>query len=195
MHHIPLSYLYHQSNFSINPQRLTIRVGTSHLEDGGQDIKVLNASEHPLYDSKTQDYDISVLELEGNIEAQNASPVTLPLPHAALKVGSYGAVTGWGKISETGSRSDTLMVVEVPIIDIAACRQVFGEAGITTRMFCALSQENKDACQGDSGGPFVVDGTLMGVVSWGHGCAVEGYPGVYTSIPYLRSFITEISGI
>ena len=48
-----------------------------------------------------------------------------------------------------------------------------------------------DTCQGDSGGPLVTqDDTLIGVVSWGNGCAA-GDPGAYTWLgaPQIMFFI------
>jgi trypsin len=62
-------------------------------------------------------------------------------------------------------------------------------------MFCAgLAAGGKDSCQGDSGGPIIDSSkTLVGVVSWGAGCAQPGKPGVYSSIGALRSFITSNS--
>lgn len=50
-----------------------------------------------------------------------------------------------------------------------------------------------DACQGDSGGPLVADYKLVGVVSWGKGCATN--PGVYARVSYVRNWIRNVTGI
>merc|ERR1712226_1435710 len=52
------------------------------------------------------------------------------------------------------------------------------------------------APQGDSGGPFFTNESpesreLIGIVSWGYGCARPGYPGVYTQVSYFVDWIME----
>lgn len=106
--------------------------------------------------------------------------------------GTSSTVAGWGTTSEGGSASSVLRYVDVPIVARSTCQSQYGTSSITTNMVCAAETAGgQDSCQGDSGGPLVTTGTstLIGVVSWGNGCARRGYAGVYARVSTQLSFI------
>lgn len=87
---------------------------------------------------------------------------------------------GWGNTRFKGDASPTLLQVSVPITNNAVCIQSVTDP---LKQVCAgFDKGGKDSCQGDSGGPLIIelnDGTfeLIGIVSFGSGCAQAGRPG------------------
>ncbi|XP_073696136.1 transmembrane protease serine 4b [Garra rufa] len=151
---------------------------------------------HRDYSRLSNDYDIAMLKLTWPVTVgESILPVCLP-PHQ-LSVKEMLVVTGWGLLKEKGELSSVLQKASVPLIDRSECSKpsVYGPV-ITPRMLCAgFLEGNIDACQGDSGGPLVYLSSrwqLMGVVSWGVGCAREGKPGVYTDVSQLLDWIYTV---
>uniref|UniRef100_A0A4W5LRG0 Acrosin n=1 Tax=Hucho hucho TaxID=62062 RepID=A0A4W5LRG0_9TELE len=97
----------------------------------------------------------------------------------------------------SGKVSPVLQKAIIPLIDSDQCSSptVYGDS-ITPRMLCAGYLEGKvDACQGDSGGPLVYlseQWQLVGVVSWGIGCARESQPGVYCNVDDMLNWIHTV---
>lgn len=182
-------------NLSFEVLYISVKVGTSNKDAGGQIIRVKNAYSHPKYNYSTFDYDVGLLELHSEIKAPCASPVSLPNPNTQVVEGSTGVVTGWGRKTEGGPVVNHLQVLQIRILSPKACSDVYGESTFTDRMVCAgLLKGSKDVCSGDSGGPLMVDKMLIGLVSWGYGCARPTYPSVYTNVAAFRTYITEITG-
>jgi len=108
-------------------------------------------------------------------------------------------VTGWGTLSEGGfGLPNVLHKVTVPVVSDEDCNESYSGNGysVADSMICAgLPDGGKDSCQGDSGGPFIAgepgSEELIGIVSWGIGCARKGYPGVYTEVSYFVDWIME----
>ena len=70
---------------------------------------------------------------------------------------------------------------------------------MTPDMLCAgLKEGGKDACQGDSGGPLVASDpgmenamSLIGVVSWGFGCAGVDALGIYAEVSHFTDWLNQ----
>lgn len=99
---------------------------------------------------------------------------------------------------DCGRPSPILRKASVPVVDTAVCNGPDSYNGqIKEHMICAGHKEGGiDSCQGDSGGPLVLNGAdgavLVGVVSWGKGCAQKLKYGVYTRVAENRNWINRV---
>ena len=80
--------------------------------------------------------------------------------------------------------------VAVDIMTMESCGNM-SYRSLPDSMLCAgVLEGGSDSCQGDSGGPLIAAdtvnnngaATLVGVVSWGTGCALPHYPGIYAKV-------------
>ncbi|GAA5116154.1 serine protease [Haloechinothrix salitolerans] len=144
---------------------------------------------HPDNGTDGANYDVAVLTLAESLDRRTADLAERDDP--AYEPDTEATVLGWGRTSEGGESADHLQQVQVPITTDEYCSDAYGDSYRKSGMFCAgLDEGGKDACQGDSGGPIVVGSTLIGVVSWGEGCARPGKPGVYAKV---GAFVEELS--
>ncbi|WP_435193604.1 S1 family peptidase [Streptomyces sp. NRRL F-5630] len=166
---------------------LRVLVGRDDLSGrAGTEARVTKTWINPDYDPDSNSGDVATLTLE---EPQPQSHV-LPLALAGdpgYRAGAGAQVYGWGDTTGRGSYASTLHAADIQVLPDSDCGSAYpgsgGGAYDADTMLCAGEPEGgKDACQGDSGGPLVAGGKLIGLVSWGSGCAEAGSPGVYTRI-------------
>ncbi|OAQ98416.1 hypothetical protein LLEC1_06133 [Akanthomyces lecanii] len=174
---------------------VTVVVGSSDPK-AGTVYKLAGAKIHPNYQRTgiPLDYDAAILKLAKPLTFGSSVRPIGSLANSEVKPGTVALVSGYGRLSSNGPSASTLQSVQVPTISLASCKQAYGSPRVTERMLCAGYPEGKkDACQGDSGGPLVVDNTIIGIVSWGVGCAGVKQPGVYTNVshPEILSFIKQ----
>jgi len=103
---------------------------------------------------------------------------------------------GWGTTREGNRQTEkTPRVVTVPIVNTTECSESYEY--IDERSVCAGTRKGgKDTCQGDSGGPLFYyndddQATIIGITSYGEGCARPKTPGVYTRVAYYLGWIQD----
>eukprot|EP00557_Chaetoceros_sp_GSL56_P013945 CAMPEP_0176484408 /NCGR_PEP_ID=MMETSP0200_2-20121128/4438_1 /TAXON_ID=947934 /ORGANISM="Chaetoceros sp., Strain GSL56" /LENGTH=518 /DNA_ID=CAMNT_0017880879 /DNA_START=71 /DNA_END=1627 /DNA_ORIENTATION=+ len=155
-------------------------------------ISTLKTISHPDYDDASEDNDFALVKLAS---PASATPVNMDLGGVVNTYNSNSPLwaIGFGNQDANGGSNfpGRLQHVEVNFVPQSTCNSnYFG--GITSNMFCA-ADPGQDSCQGDSGGPLydAVNKILVGVVSWGNGCAQTGFPGVYAKIFAQREWIVN----
>uniref|UniRef100_A0A1L8EGE7 Putative trypsin-1-like protein n=1 Tax=Haematobia irritans TaxID=7368 RepID=A0A1L8EGE7_HAEIR len=145
---------------------------------------------HPKWTASTQDYDVGLVRIEGSFTYSiSVRPISLAEEKIKIRDGSYATVLGWGYTSDWGPPSDVLKMARVPTVRQSTCNRQMGGL-ITKRMLCAgFKSGGVDACQMDSGGPLIYKEKLIGIVSWGVGCAQRSRPGVYARVSELLPWI------
>lgn len=173
-----------------------MRYNTLKVNSGGQLIQISQVIVHENYNSAIIDNDIALLKTATKLTlgTVNAAAGVLPAQGSDVAAETTTTTSGWGRLTETNPNLPVdLQIVSKPSIDRTVCRNAYAAAGLTVtdNEFCAghLGEGGKDACGGDSGGPVIANGQLVGLVSWGVGCARPQYPGVYVRV---ANYITWI---
>ncbi|CAH0605506.1 unnamed protein product [Chrysodeixis includens] len=177
-----------------SPSSLRVTVGTTSRVTGGRTHDISRVLPHEQYSADTLQHDIAVLGTTRAITfSTSIAPVAIPRESFNLPVGTEALVSGFGTTSYEGPSSSVLMAAQVKIIDQQTCLRAYMRiAAITDGMVCALGHNPlRDACQGDSGGPLVTNNHVVGIVSWGEGCASSQYPGVYTRVSMYYTWIQQ----
>ncbi|WP_369434357.1 trypsin-like serine protease [Psychromonas sp. MME1] len=157
---------------------------------------------HPDFNNESLVNDIALLKLAtavGNdtpimdiIDTESTtSLISLNFPVTAM---GWGSTVSYDPNQPTSpSYPNILQQVELELYRDSTCSQQLG-SNYKPQMLCASTPEGgQDTCTGDSGGPLLVNSNLgwqqIGIVSWGYGCALTNYPGVYTRISLYKNWI------
>ena len=186
---------------SLNGISYNVIVGRHDLTNlnQGTNVRIKQEFRHPTYNPDTVDNDFNIVILNDQVsqkvlKVNQYSYIPSTSKKEALTVIGYGDTDIRSSISTS---SNVLMETTVYGMSNNECEQSSGivftewgvpvltnlQGGITNNMLCALG-EDTDACQGDSGGPLILKGegeeeedVLVGIVSWGLGCADNNFPG------------------
>ncbi|KAL3929865.1 MAG: hypothetical protein SGBAC_012022 [Bacillariaceae sp.] len=183
------------------------------LGDQFDDIGILKEYLHPLFegksDSENLNYDFALMKLDGT---SRYAPIRINDKDFVPNTNQALTALGFGQTQPDDGSSEATILQQVDLKYIPNEQCSLSSDGLDSyegllseAMMCA-ADEGKDACFGDSGGPLVArnldsqpidtDPTrtadvLVGLTSWGYGCADANFPGVYSRISNQIGWLTE----
>jgi secreted trypsin-like serine protease len=181
--------------------------------------KAISWTAHPAYYGRLYQNDIAVIKVRSSL-FDDVTTVAIPSIPEALRLTRAGtpvSSAGWGALSSGGPTPEQLQVAEMELLPAEVCGDPGASidiGGLTYSGLMEYSAHNAvcaggesggapvDTCQGDSGGPLVAetDGgpRLIGVVSWGEGCAgvedgeaIRLTPGVYARVSEFHEWLAR----
>jgi trypsin len=191
---------FKRKTLTVNFHRHDLRKSTE--EENGITVKVKEIIPHPNYERSIVKNDVAIWKLTRSpfLVSRPAEYKVVLANNTLSREDTYLTIAGWGSNGSTEAHAEILNEAEVPVSSRNLCKSWYPWAIYSS--FCAgYLGGGTDTCQGDSGGPiFTTDNrgqtTLVGITSFGYGCAMPLVPGVYTSVASrnIRRFIERYLG-
>ncbi|XP_043063731.1 serine protease 1-like [Drosophila ficusphila] len=155
--------------------------------------------QHANYISLTVRNDISLIKTPSVTFSASVNKIALPAIASSYSsyVGQTAVASGWGLTSDSATAvARNLQYTDLTVIENSVCQKSFSSLIVTSRVICVATPKGTSTCQGDSGGPLALDGTLIGITSFGSpdGCEV-GEPAAFTRVTSYLDWIKENSGV
>jgi len=193
------TYGIQASNMKVHVHRHRTNGGDGH--ECAETLNVDKKFEYDEYDDRKLENDVALLRLSQPVRC--ADSITMPSLDDGSSSGAGTTVTvaGWGTTSEGGSSPKVLHSVDLKLLTNAQCEAYGYRGDLISSSICAIGdlKGGEDSCQGDSGGPlFVQQGgvdIIVGIVSWGRGCAQKRIAGVYARVSSFQAWIKKTSNV
>jgi len=193
--------LFDSSGTQVPTNAFKVAINATNLNDTGvPELDVANIYIHPEYNHNGSNphSDIALIELA---QPSGVTPITLSTKPTEKLIGLQATAIGWGAVDNSNPAAPKFPIwlhhVDVPIVSMEVCNAPESYAdNILVNQLCAGYAEGlRDSCVGDSGGPLIAtyEGVVqqVGVVSFGYGCALPNFYGIYTDIPYFIGWINQ----
>ncbi|XP_064262301.1 acrosin-like [Passer domesticus] len=188
--------------------RWEVVIGATDLSQPGPEAQLRHIQrllKHQAYNEGTAMNNIALLELDQPVECSDYVQLGC-VPDSSLAVPELKTcyVAGWRATPESApSPRLVLQEAKVRLIDVQLCNSSrwYGGAVHPQDLCAGYPRGGIDTCQGDIGGPLVCkDNTgdyfwLVGLASWGKGCAGAKRPGVFTSTQHFHTWIQVQMGL
>ena len=173
------------------------------LSDHEQYRSSSNFKLHEMYNDATSENDVALIYVSPAVElTQYVQPIRLVAAGSHLEtVGTITWAAGWGVLNEGDwNRPAILQKVDLPVVEQAACSAAYPGSIKNTNICAGYPEGGKDTCQGDSGGPLMARDEdqmwyLVGITSFGRGCARENAYGVYVRVSAYLDWIEANSAL
>ncbi|EDW50643.1 GM14738 [Drosophila sechellia] len=171
----------------------------AHCTKGASSVTIYYGATHANNVSLTVRNDISLIKTPSVTFSASVNKISLPAiaTNYSTYVGQTAVTSGWGRISdcETGVAKD-LQYTKLTVIENSVCQKAFNSLIVTSKVNCVATPKGTSTCQGDSGGPLALNGTLIGITSFGSpdGCQV-GEPAAFTRVTSYLDWIKANSEV
>lgn len=181
-------------------EKISVSVGKYNNDEIKTNLYEVKAVfQHPGYEPENLRHDIALLYLGENFNDPDARSANLPyddtLETFHFSVYGFGNESSFGLIQ--GNHLRTVDLLYMPRYLCEQAHDLYRYLGVDHSKLCTISVNGfgQDSCQGDSGGPVISytqrGPTLIGLVSYGVGCAQPGLGGINTFIPFYLEWIGQ----
>ncbi|XP_026750666.2 trypsin-7-like isoform X2 [Galleria mellonella] len=191
-----LQLQYNNRFFREYVKMLNVRVGSSNATAGGQLLRVTEIFFHPNYKPQTLEFNFAVLKLHKNLTFGRDDPEVEMIEYSrekSIPIDRRIVFLGWGSVLGVDSSGGTVLLqkVELPIYDLADCQEVYGRDLVSRNNFCAgYITIPKNVCNHDAGGPAIMDGRLVGILSFSSSrCDEPDRPAVFSTVGVVVPWI------
>ncbi|XP_018336881.1 uncharacterized protein LOC108745240 [Agrilus planipennis] len=180
---------------SLDAKEYRVKAGITNLDEDGQSRNVVKIFQHEKY--TLSDYDIAIILVDNPfVFDKNVAKIRLPNDDICLKIHDVVTITGYGTTDGvSGTLNQDLFSISLKLTSLERCAKrkllTVENIAITNKQICTDSPVKQGTCHGDSGGPMVINGYIVGIVSWGSPCAI-GDPDVFTNVTYFLKWIYNI---